>query len=85
MFWSNKCFLYGKIVTKVEFKFIIGGIYKSICKFKLELSNGSIINVNCYDLLADEMYKTLNGNMYISLVGRLDSMGKCVLYEYEIL
>ena len=85
MFWSNKCFLYGKIVTKVEFKFIIGGINKSICKFKLELLNGSIINIKCYDLLADEIYKTLNENMYICLAGRLDSAGECVLYEYEIL
>ena len=51
----------------------------------MELSNGSIINVKCYDLLADKVYKVLNKNMYICLAGRLDSAGECVLYEYEIL
>ena len=41
----NICFVIGKIISEIEFKFIINSKNVSISYFKIELFNKSIINI----------------------------------------
>ena len=41
----NNCFISGKIITEVEFKFAIKNKFYSIAEFKIELDNKSIIKI----------------------------------------
>ena len=43
----NNCFISGKIITKIEFKFAIKNKFYSIAEFKIELDNKSIIKARC--------------------------------------
>lgn len=49
----NECFLIGKIVSKIEFDFIIYDKNISIVRFELKLKNKSIINTKSYNEIAD--------------------------------
>lgn len=87
----NLVIIYGKIVSKIDFKFIYDrydkenfeGIYKhtSIANCKIELLNGSIIEVYGYDDIADYMYRYLKENDYVLLEGKIDSNMKIFLYR----
>ena len=52
----NICFLLGKVVDDVEFKFIYNSKNVSISIFKLMLSNKSIVECEAYDEIADYIY-----------------------------
>lgn len=59
----NECFLIGKIISNIEYKFI----YKNskankntaIAYFDIELSNKSIVKVKAFNEIADYCYKNL--------------------------
>ena len=54
----NICIVYGKIVSKIEFEFIINvKKYYSIVIFQIELNNKSIVTVKGYNEIADYCYK----------------------------
>ena len=55
----NLCFIIGKIVSEIEFKFIINSKNISIAYFKIELLNKSIVQVKAYNELADYCYSKL--------------------------
>lgn len=56
----NLCFVIGKIVSDIEFKFIINSEKDvSIANFQLELNNKSIIQVKACNELADYCYSKL--------------------------
>ena len=60
---KNICIVYGKIVSKVEFKFIINvKKYYSIAMFQIELNNKSIVTVRGYNEIADRRYRNLSHN-----------------------
>ena len=62
----NLCILLGKIVSEIEFKFIIKGKNKSIAYFELELLNKSTVKVKAYNKMADYVYNKLeNGNIIL--------------------
>lgn len=61
----NECFLEVKIVSKIEFKFIIFQKQKSIVKFKGKLNNNSIIYILAYDELADYIFSKQPENLWI--------------------
>ena len=44
----NKVFLIGKIITDIDFKFIIGSKNISIAKFKIETMDRQIIAIKAY-------------------------------------
>lgn len=56
----NICILLGKIVSEIEFKFIINSKNKSIAYFELELLNKSIIKVRAHNEIADYAYSKLS-------------------------
>lgn len=79
----NICFLIGKIVSDVEFKFVLESKHISIVIFKLKLSNRSIVTVKAYDEIADLCYqKLLKGDM-VGIQGYLNSNMEIIVNEVE--
>ena len=72
----NICFLIGKIISEIEFKFIIQGKNTAIATFQIELDNKSIITVKGYNEIADYCYKDLKNIDTIMIQGRLEENGK---------
>lgn len=70
----NICFLKGKIISDIDFKFIINDKkYYSISIFKIKLNNKSIITIKGYNEIADWCYKNLIKNDSIAIYGNLNS------------
>ena len=72
----NLVFIKGKIIEKIEFKFIYSknktkNTPISIAKTKVELDNKSIIDVIGYNEKADWMYRNLTINEVIYIEGKL--------------
>lgn len=74
----NIIFILGKIVSEIEFKFIIKSKNTSIAMFKVELLNKSIVKIKCYNELADYSYSKLNKDDNIFIEGYLNSKMKIV-------
>jgi len=77
----NNCFISGKIITEVEFKFAIKNKFYSIAEFKIELDNKSIIKIKAYDKNAEYCYQKLEKEMYINIYGKIDNKGDIKLLE----
>ena len=71
----NFCVLYGKIVSKVEFKFIIKSKNKAIAYFDMLLLNKSVVCVKAYNEIADYFYRNLNKNQTVIVEGKVRSDG----------
>ena len=69
----NLCFLKGKIISEIEFNFMINTKNISIATFEIELVNKSKIKVKAYNELADFCYKKLKQKDVIFIQGYLDS------------
>ena len=65
----NLCFLQGKVVSRIEFNFILNSKNISITNFEIELSNKSIITIKAYNELADFCYSKLKQNNEIFIYG----------------
>ena len=68
----NKVFLIGKIITDIDFKFIIGSKNISIARFKIETMDRQIIAIKVYNEMADYAYIKLNRNNLIDIEGKLE-------------
>ena len=75
----NICFLIGKIISEIEFDFIIKNkkIEKeiSIVRFELELLDKNKIYVIGYNNISDYCYKKLKKNDNVFIEGLIDSKG----------
>ena len=69
----NLCFIIGKIVSEIEFKFIINSKNISIAYFKIELLNKSIVQVKAYNELADYCYSKLQKYDVCAIQGYINS------------
>ena len=70
----NICFLYGKIISDVDFKFIMNNKNKtSISVYKIQLNNKSIVTVKGYNEIADWCYRNLMLENYCIIEGYIDS------------
>ena len=81
----NIVIICGKILSKIDFKFIYDRYknikieykekYKhtSIAKCKVKLLNNSIVEIYGYDEIADYMHRNFKENQIIALEGKLDS------------
>ena len=67
----NICFLLGKVVDDVEFKFIYNSKNVSISMFKLMLSNKSIVECEAYDEIADYIYRNIKRDDLIFIEGSI--------------
>ncbi len=82
----NKCFFIGKIISDIDFKFIVDSKkYYSISIFKIELNNKSIITVKGYNEVADFCYKSLTKNDFMALYGKLDSKMEISLQNIKLI
>lgn len=52
----NLCFIKGKVIEEVEFKFFYSSKKISIARTRILLENGSIILIKGYDEMADWIY-----------------------------
>ena len=77
----NNCFISGKIITEIEFKFAIKNKFYSIAEFKIELDNKSIIKIKAYDKNAEYCYQKLEKEMYINIYGKIDNKGDIEILE----
>ena len=71
----NLCILLGKIVSEIQFKFIIKSKNKSIAYFDMELLNKSIIKIKSYDNMADFVYRRLNTGQSVIIEGKIREDG----------
>ena len=67
----NICFLLGKVVDDIEFKFIYNSKNVSISMFKLMLSNKSIVECEAYDEIADYIYRNIKRDDLIFIEGTI--------------
>ena len=80
----NLCFLIGKIISEIEFKFVLESKHISIVVFKLELSNRSMITVKAYDEMADLCYQKLLKGDVVGIQGQLNSNMEIIAVEIEM-
>lgn len=72
----NEVFLIGKIITNIEFKFIINSKKrKSIVKFEIESLNKQIIRIIAYNEMADLCYRKLHMGDNVFIIGKLNNDG----------
>ena len=81
----NLCFIIGKIVSEIEFKFIVNNKkYMSIAYFDIELKNKSIIKVKAYNELADYCYSKLKKNSIYFFQGFINSKMEIIVDYFTI-
>ena len=71
----NEVFLIGKVVTDIDFKFMINSKNISIATFKIDTINNQIISLKAYNENADCAYSKLKINDYIGIYGYLETDG----------
>ena len=80
----NLCFLFGKIISEINFKFVLNSKNISIAYFKIELNNKSIVEVKAYNELADYCYSKIKKNDIITIQGYLSNDTEIVIEEFII-
>lgn len=80
----NLCFLIGKIVSPIQFEFILNSTHISIAIFNIALLNDSKVTVKGYDEIADYCYSTLEEGMIIGAQGSINSKTEVILEAIEI-
>ena len=68
----NEIFLVGKIISDIEFKFIINSKNKAIACFEIETANKQIVRIQAYNQLADFVYSKLNTNDKVFINGYIE-------------
>ena len=68
----NKVFLIGKIITDIDFKFIISSKNISIARFKIATLDKQVVPIKAYNEMADYAYRKLNTNNLIDIEGKLE-------------
>lgn len=79
----NLIFVIGKIVTEIDFQFIINSENQAVSIFKIELKNKTIITVKAYNKLADFCYKNLKSNKDVFVNGYLNTQMEIVANQIE--
>ena len=75
----NICIISGKIISEVEFEFIINNKNKSIAYFDIELSNKNIVKIKAYDEIADYCYWKFEKGEIIYIQGFLKGTGEILV------
>ena len=68
----NEVFLIGKIISNIEFKFIINSKNKAIACFEIETADKQIVRVQAYNKLADFAYSKLSKNNKVFINGYIE-------------
>ena len=81
----NICFLYGKVISNIEFNFVLNSKNISVVDFSLKLNNNSVLKVSAYDEIADYCYSKLEINDNIYIEGCLENNEICIKRIIKIL
>lgn len=81
----NLCFLMGKIISEVEFNFILNSKNISVASFELEIGKDSKALVKAYNERADWCYQKLAKNDVVLIQGELTTRIEIVTNKVEIL
>lgn len=68
----NEVFLIGKIISNIEFKFIINSKNKAIACFEIETADKQMVIIQVYNQLADFTYSKLNTNDKVFINGYIE-------------
>ena len=77
----NEVFLIGKIISDIEFKFIINSKNKAIACFEIKTVDKQIVRIQAYNQLADFAYSKLNSNDKVFINGYIETnvvKAKCI-------
>ena len=77
----NEVFLIGKIISDIEFKFIINSKNKAIACFDIKTADKQIVRIQAYNQLADFAYSKLNKNNQVFINGYIENnvvKAKCI-------
>lgn len=77
----NEVFLIGKLISDIEFKFIINSKNKAIACFVIKTADKQIVRVQAYNKLADFAYSKLNTNDKVFINGYIETnivKAKCI-------
>ena len=78
----NIIFIQGKIISDIEFKFVVNDRNKmSISLFVVELNNKSRIKIKGYNNIADFCYQNLRKEDNIILEGYISNKMNIVIYK----
>lgn len=69
----NEVFLIGKVISDIEFKFIINSKNKAIACFEIKTADKQIVRVQAYNQLADFAYSKLNTNDKVFINGYIEA------------
>ena len=69
----NEVFLIGKIISDIEFKFIINSKNKAIACFEIKTADKQIVRIQAYNQLADFTYSKLNTNDKVFINGYIEA------------
>lgn len=79
----NECFVIGKIVSDISFKFVFDSKNISVALFKVELSNSSIIKIKGYNEFADYCYSQLSKGEVVTIYGYLNEKMELIIKSIE--
>ena len=79
----NLCFLIGKIVSDIEFKFTINSKNISVVIFEIQLENNSIIKAKGYNEIADLCYQKLVKGNNVFICGKLNNKIEVIIDEIQ--
>lgn len=79
----NLCFFIGKIVSDIEFNFILDNKNISIVKFVLEVDRNCTIVAKAYDKVADWCYQKLVKGNIVAIQGKLDGNIEVIVENIE--
>lgn len=77
----NEVFLIRKLISDIEFKFIINSKNKAIACFEIKTADKQIVRVQAYNKLADFAYSKLNSNDKVFINGYIETnvvKAKCI-------
>ncbi len=79
----NICFLMGKIISSIEFDFLLNSKNNSIVRFTLKVDENCILTVKAYDEIAEWCYQNLIKNNVIAIQGELDNNMEIIINNVE--
>ena len=80
----NECFILGKIISEIDFNFVINDKNIAISQFKIKLINNSKVNIKAFNNLSDYCYQKLEKNKFVFIYGFLNSNLEIIAKEIKI-
>ena len=77
----NEVFLIRKLISDIEFKFIVNSKNKAIACFEIKTADKQIVRIQAYNQLADFAYSKLNINDKVFINGYIENnvvKAKCI-------